>query len=117
HEIDDRRALVVVACVDLAVGEAERDMGGARQLGGAARLPLLDRRYLLRGVFEAPAVAEGRVAHHHLMAILDEPCQRSAAEDLEVVRVRPDGEDTHQEAIAAVPNRRPPPVSAATGIA
>jgi|RhiMethySRZTD1v2_1073278.scaffolds.fasta_scaffold83115_3 hypothetical protein len=51
------------------------------------------------------------------MAILDEPCQRSAAEDLEIVRMRPDGEDTHQEAIAAVPNRRTPPVGAATEIA
>jgi len=51
------------------------------------------------------------------MAILDEPCQRSAAEDLEIVRMRPDGEDTHQEAVAAVPNRRTPPVGAATEIA
>ena len=88
-----------------------------RELGGAARLPQPDLRDLLRGVLEAPAVAERRVAHHDLVALLDEPCQRSAAEDLEIVRVRPDGEDAHQEAIAGVPNRRSPTVSAATEVA
>ncbi len=39
HEIDDGRALVIVACVDFSVGEAERDMSGAHDLGGSPRLP------------------------------------------------------------------------------
>ena len=53
-------------------------------------------RDLLRGVLEAAAVAERRVAHHDLVSLLDEPCERAAAEDLEIVRMRPDGEDPHQ---------------------
>jgi hypothetical protein len=48
------------------------------------------------------------------MAILDEPCQRSAAEDLEIVGVRPDGEDTHQAAITAVPNGFSPTMAASS---
>ena len=117
HEIDHRGALVVVACVDLSVGEAERDVGGAGQLGGAPRLAQPDLRDLLRGVLEAAAVAERRVAHHDLMPLLDETCQRAAAEDLEIVRVRADGEDAHQRAIAGMPNRPSSTVTMPTGTA
>ena len=67
-------------------------------LGGAPRLAQPDLRDLLRGVLEGAAVAERRVAHHDLVSVLDETCQRAAAEDLEIVRVRADGEDTHQRA-------------------
>ena len=96
HEVDHGGALVIVARVDLSVGEAERDVRGAGQLGGPPRLAQPDLRDLLRGVLEAAAVAECRVAHHDLVPVLDETCQRAAAEDLEIVRVCADGEDAHQ---------------------
>ena len=107
------RALVVVAAVDFSVGEAECDVGGAGQFCGAA-LAQPDVGDLLGGVFEAAAIAERRVAHHDLVSVLDEPCQSSAAERLEIVRVRADGEDTHQRAIAGTSNKPSSTVNMAT---
>ena len=81
--------------VDLAVVEPEAHVLSAGDLRRARGLLAPDLRDLLRGVDEATAVALRRVAHHDLVPPLHVARERPSAEDLEVVRMGADGEDSH----------------------
>ena len=101
-EIDDRTLLRAVGSVDLTVAEAESRVLGPADLRRAASLRAANACDLLRGVNEAATVAARRMAHHDIVALLHEAGQRPAAQDLEVVRVGADGENSHTASVRAL---------------
>ena len=106
NDVDNGALLVTICRVDLGVAEAERRILGAADLGRPPRFPAADARDLLRGVDEAATVAASRMAHHDLVALLHEAGQRPAAQDLEIVRMGADGENSHTASMRATSKRR-----------
>src|SRR5581483_3488007 len=95
YEVDHGMPLLGVGGVDLGVANPERDVLGAADLRRPPRFSGAGARRLLRRVLEAAAVAPSDVAHDDLVPLAHEPRQRPSAEDLEVVRMRADGENSH----------------------